>query len=73
VKLLYLSELNLWFSDKIMLTSYYLADKLDFRQKYSDKIIIVPNFIKSISDNIKKIDKNNINLLTISSSNFYEK
>ena len=34
VKLLYLTELNLWFSNKIMLTSYYLADKLKFRNKY---------------------------------------
>jgi len=42
---LYLARWNLKFADKIMLTSYFLADKLDFKEKYQDKIIIVPNFI----------------------------
>jgi len=73
VKLLYLTELNLWFSDKIMLTSYYLADKLNFRKKYNRKIIIVPNFIKNVYKNTKYFSKKEIRLLTISSSNFFDK
>jgi len=28
-----------------MLTSYFLADKLNFRKKNQDKIFILPNFI----------------------------
>jgi hypothetical protein len=28
-----------------MLISYYLADKLGFRKKYKEKILIMPNFI----------------------------
>ena len=32
-KLQYLAWLNLWFSDKILITSYFLADKLWFRNK----------------------------------------
>lgn len=73
VKLLYLSELNLWFCDKIILTSYYLADKLNFRKKYENKIEIIPNFVNNIEENIKIFKKNNIDLLTISSANFLEK
>ena len=73
VKLLYLSELNLWFSDKIMLTSYYLADKLNFRKKYEYKIVLIPFFVNNIITNNKKIDSNNIKLLTVSSSNFLKK
>lgn len=73
VKLLYFSELNLWFCDKIILTSYYLADILYFREKYKNKIEILPLFIDNIEENKKILDKNNINFLTISSSNFLEK
>ena len=72
-KLLYLSELNLWFSDNILLTSYFLADKLWFRKKYENKIIISPLFIKNISSSSKKIFHNPLRLLTISSANFLEK
>lgn len=75
VKLLYLSELNLFFSDNIMLTSYFLADKLWFREKYSDKIIINPIFVKNIN-NSKKVFNNinwTINLLTVSSTKFLDK
>lgn len=73
VKLLYLSEINLWFCDNIMLTSYYLADKLNFRKKYDKKIIINTLFVDKVSNNKKEIDKKNINFLTVSSSNFLEK
>lgn len=73
LKLLYLSELNLWFANKIMLTSYYLADKLKFKDKYKDKIIIIPNFIKEISNVNRSLNNNKINLLTVTNSNFIEK
>lgn len=73
VKLLYLAELNLWFCDKIILTSFYLADKLNFREKYKNKIEIIPNFVNEIEDSNKQLEKNNINLLTISSANFLKK
>jgi len=73
VKLLFLAELNLWFCDRIILTSYYLANKLNFRDKYIKKIEILPNFINKIEKNKKVFDKNVIHLLTISSSNFLEK
>jgi len=43
--LLYLARNNLRFADKIMLTSYFLADKLNFRKQYENKIVIIPNFI----------------------------
>ena len=80
-KLLYLSKLNLNFSDKIMLTSYFLADKLNFRKKYEDKFIIIPNFIdlkwKKIKikklNNKKLNNKEKLNLLTISSTKFLQK
>lgn len=73
VKLLYLAELNLWFSDKIILTSYYLADKLRFKKKYINKIIIIPNFLSNI--NVKNIQslENNYNFMTITSFKFYDK
>lgn len=73
VKLLYLSELNLLFSDKIMLTSFYLADKLMFREKYNDKIIIVPNFVEKNFRKNKKLEKNDYNFMTITSFKFYKK
>jgi len=73
VKLLYLTELNLWFSNKIMLTSYYLADKLNFREKYDYKISISPLFIDKISLNNKNLDQDNIKILTVSSANFLNK
>jgi glycosyltransferase involved in cell wall biosynthesis len=46
-KLLYFAKNNLKFADNIWLVSYFLADKLNFRKKYIDKIIIIPNFIDS--------------------------
>lgn len=75
VKLLYLSELNLRFSDKIMLTSYYLADKLWFRKKYNHKIIIVPNCIQNINYNTneKEYDDTQYKILTVTSFDFYDK
>lgn len=73
VKLLYLVELNLWFCDKLILTSYYLADKLDFRKKYKNKIEIIPNFVNEIEESNKKLEKNNFNFLTITSFKFYDK
>ena len=75
-RLLYLSNLNLKFSDKIMLTSYFLADKLWFRKKYENKIFILPNFIdlewKKINSE-KLENKKTINLLTVSSTKFLQK
>lgn len=73
VKLLYLSELNLWFSDSIMLTSYYLADKLNFKNKYEKKIVIVPNFVKEIINKNEQLLENDFNFLTITSFKFFEK
>jgi len=75
-KLLYLSNWNLKFSDKIMLTSYFLADKLWFRKKYEKKIFILPNFInlewKELKPNGLQ-NKENLNLLTVSSTKFLQK
>ncbi len=75
VKLLYLTELNLWFSDKIMLTSYYLADKLNFRKKYEKRIEIVPNFIDLDKYNFweKIYNENKYLILTITSFKFFDK
>lgn len=73
VKLLYLTELNLWFSDKIMLTSYYLADKLWFRKKYNKKIEILPNFIEKTEKKNIASKKNKYNFLTITSFKFLKK
>lgn len=73
VKLLYLTELNLWFCDKIILTSFYLADKLNFRNKYNFKIIISKLFISNFNKSKNDFKLDNIKLLTISSANFYEK
>jgi hypothetical protein len=73
VKLLYLSELNLWFSDKIILTSYYLSDKLSFTKKYSNKIEILPNFVKDIETKSKLSKENDLNFLTITSFKFFNK
>lgn len=73
VKLLYLTELNLWFCDNIILTSFYLADKLDFRKKYKNKIEIIPNFVNEIEESNKQLEKNNFNFLTITSFKFYDK
>ncbi len=72
-KLQYLAELNLWFSDNILITSYFLADKLWFRDKYKDKILISPLFLKNIDCRIKKNFHSPLRLLTISSANFLEK
>jgi len=74
IKLLYLSELNMWFSNKIILTSYYLADELDFRRKYHNKIEIIPIFTRGVRfsrDNKPSIEKTN--LLTVTSVNYLQK
>jgi len=75
-KLLYLARWNLKFCDKIILTSYFLADKLNFKDKYKNKIEILPNFVEETNyirpkKNFKKNDK--IKLLTVSSTKFFEK
>ncbi len=74
-KLLYFAERNLNFADKIWLTSYFLADKLWFREKYKNKIVIIPNFIdlSNKSLNIRKNYNNPINILTVSSTKFLQK
>jgi hypothetical protein len=33
-----------------MLTSFYLADKLKFKEKYKEKIEIIPNFVNQINN-----------------------
>jgi len=71
-KLLYLSELNLWFCDKILLISYFLADKLWFRDKYKNKIEILPNYVKPVKKSSLKKENDN-NFLTITSFSFYDK
>ena len=72
-KLLYLAELNLWFCDKIVLTSFYLADKLKFTKKQLAKTEILPNFIQRIAEKNQQLEENNFNFLTITSFQFYEK
>ena len=74
-KLLYLAINNLKFSDNVWLTSYFLADKLGFKNKYSDKMIIIENFV-NFDDNKKIKDfnnKNELKVLTVSSTKFLEK
>lgn len=73
VKLLYFTELNLWFSDVIMLTSYFLSDKLGFTKKYNNKIKIIPNFIKNSTLKNTQLEEDNFNFLTVTSFKFYEK
>lgn len=73
VKLLYLTELNLWLSDKIILTSYFLADKLNFREKYNNKIEILPNFVNEIEEKNIQSTENTFHFLTITSFKFYDK
>lgn len=75
-KLLYLSKWNLRFCNKIILTSYFLADKLNFRKKYENKIEIIPNFVEDVEyirpqKNFKADDE--IKILTVSSTSFLEK
>ncbi len=71
-KLLYFAWLNLWFCDKILLTSYFLADKLWFRDRYSKKINILSNYVKPVTKN-KHLKENDLKFLTITSFSFYEK
>lgn len=73
VKLLYLWELNLWFCDKIILTSYYLADVLWFREKYKNKIEIVHNFVNEIEEKNIQSNEKIFYFLTITSFKFYDK
>jgi hypothetical protein len=59
-----------------MLNSFFLADKLKFRDKYKGKIFILPNPIFTSNNilDIKKIKPNKeINILTVSSTKFVEK
>lgn len=72
-KLQYFAWLNLWFSDNILMTSYFLADKLWFRDKYKDKILISPLFLKDIKGSVRKNHHSPLRLLTVSSTNFLEK
>lgn len=73
-KLLYLAKYNLDFADNIWLTSYFLADKLWFREKYNNKILILPNFVYFNKNKIKQFEKNKkISILTVSSTKFLEK
>ena len=74
-KLLYFARKNLDFADKIWLVSYFLADKLDFKEKYKDKIIIIPNFIDIEKYDFweKKYDKEKYKILTITSFKFFDK
>lgn len=74
-KLLYLARNNLKFADNIWLVSYFLADKLDFKNKYNDKILIIPNFIdiKEYDFWKRKIDNEKYKILTITSFKFYDK
>ena len=75
VKLLYFTEVNFWFSDKIILTSYYLADKLNFREKYNKKIKILPNFIDNKNFDFwdKEYDELRYKILTITNFTFLNK
>ena len=74
-KLLYLARKNLKFADSIWLVSYFLADKLNFRREYKDKIIIIPNFIDDKVYDFwkKKFNEDMYNILTITSFKFYNK
>lgn len=78
-KLLYLAKNNISFSDNIWITSYFIADKLNFREKFNDKIVITPDFIKlnlninSLVRKEKKLLKSRVNILTVSSTKFFEK
>ena len=65
-------DLNLWFSDNIMLVSYYLSDTIGFSEKYKNKIEIVGNYVNKIWDTSQKHTKQ-FNFLTVTSSAFYEK
>lgn len=74
-KLLYLAESNLRFSDKIMISSLFLAKKLNFINTYKNKIFILPNPV--YVNNTIKIKSNHVkdvtNILTVSSTKFLEK
>jgi len=75
VKLLYLVPWNFKFSDKIWLVSKFLANKLWIKDKYKDKIIIIPNFIDTKEYGFwdKKYNNNIYKILTITSFKFYDK
>lgn len=74
-KLLYLANYNLKFSDNIWIVSIFLADKLKFRKKYKDKIIIIPNFIDTKNYDFweKQYDNTKYKILTITSFKFFDK
>lgn len=75
-KLHYLANYNLSFSNKIILNSFFLSDKLDFRNKYNSKIFIIPNYIdlKYSKKNNKKINTwKEVDILTVSSTKFFSK
>lgn len=73
VKILYLTELNLLFCNKIILTSYFLSDTLHFREKYNSKIQIIPNFVAERIPKINLDVENKYNFLTITSFDFKKK
>lgn len=74
-KLLYFSNYNLKFADNIWIVSYFLADKLNFRDKYNDKILIIPNFVDINEYNIweKIYNDSKYKILTITSFKFFDK
>lgn len=73
VKLLYLSELNLFFSDKIILTSYYLAHTLKFSKSQLHKTIILKNYVLENFSESKFQKSTKLKFLTITSFDFKKK
>ena len=85
VKLLYFTERNFSFSDKIILMNKYLLNRINILKKYQNKIKIIPNYIDFLKyENIRNLNleklKNkkffnleNINILTITWFKFYDK
>jgi len=85
VKLLYLTEKNFSFSDKIILMNKYLFKKIKVLKENEYKVEIISNYIDFIKyKNIRKfnlerlksknfIDLENINILTITWFKFYNK
>lgn len=78
-KLLYLMNLNIIFADKIILSNLFLVEKINFLKKYEDKFFILPNPIDTKLYTLKNIEfkkdisKDSINILTVSSTKFFEK
>jgi len=78
-KLLYLMKFNINFADKILLSNLFLVNKIDFLKKYKDKFFILSNPIDTKLYNLKSkgfqknILNDSINILTVSSTKFFEK